>query len=54
MLKKSMTGDILNISASVVISEFSCKGLIFKQKYRVANTFGFRVLLLFYLYQVIK
>lgn len=46
-------GDILNISASAIISEISCKELIIKQKYKVANIFSFRVLLLIQFHWVV-
>lgn len=44
MFKKSVTGDILNISVAVTISEFSYKGLNIKQQYGVANILSVRVL----------
>lgn len=46
-------GDILNISASAIISEISCKELIIKQKYKVTNIFRFRVLLLIQFHWVV-
>lgn len=53
MFKKSIIGGTLNISASVIIAEFFCRGLNIKQKYRVANIFRFRAVLLFQIYQFI-
>lgn len=52
--KKVMMGDILNSSASAIIFQISCKELIIKQKYNVANIFSFRVLLRIQLYQVLS
>lgn len=53
MFKKSIMGDILDVSASAIISEISYKELIIIQKYKVANIFSFRVLLLIQFHRVV-